>query len=285
MVPPSGGFDAAEVLALAARLDNVSMFAAPTMVRRLVEAARASSSRGEGLRTVVYGGGPMYVADIIEAVEVLGPRFVQIYGQGECPMAISALSRAEVADRSHPDWRMRLGSVGRAQSAVRLRIADADGRPLPQGEVGEILVQGLPVMAGYWRNPEASATTLRNGWLWTGDMGRIDPDGCLTLHDRSKDVIISGGTNIYPREIEEALLEHPAVLEVSVIGRADAEWGEVPVACIVTGPAQPTPAELDQHCLDRIARFKRPKEYVFLGSLPKNNYGKVLKTLLRETAI
>ncbi len=282
VVPLSGGFDAAEVLDLSARLTRVSMFAAPTMVRRLIDAARASGSTGEGIKTIVYGGGPMYTADIIEAVAILGPRFVQIYGQGECPMSISALARAEVADRSHPRWQERLASVGRAQSAVRLKIADAAGRELPAGEIGEILVQGLPVMQGYWGAETATAETLADGWLRTGDIGALDAEGYLTLRDRSKDVIISGGSNIYPREVEEVLLTHPEVHEVAVIGRPDAEWGEQVVAFVVpvTG-AQPDAAILDRFCLDNIARFKRPKDYVFVFDLPKNNYGKVLKTELR----
>jgi long-chain acyl-CoA synthetase len=285
LVPASGGFDAAEVLDLAAAQGPVSMFLAPTMLRRLLDAARAQASRGAGIRTVVYGGGPMYLADIIEAVDWFGPRFVQIYGQGECPMAITALSRAEVADRSHPNWRARLGSVGRAQSQVELAIADARGRPLPPGQPGEIMVRGAPVMPGYWQSPEATARTLRDGWLMTGDIGSLDGDGYLTLVDRSKDVIISGGTNIYPREVEEALLEHPAVHECAVVGRPSAEWGEDVVAFIVPAPGTtPDPAALDAHCLDRIARFKRPKDYRLLAELPKNNYGKVLKTELRELA-
>lgn len=279
VVPVSGGFDAEEVLDMSERLGGVSMFAAPTMVRRLVDAARMRKEPGAGIRTVVYGGGPMYLADIVEAVEVMGPRFVQIYGQGECPMTITALGREEVADRTHPRWRERLGSVGQAQSVVRLKIADPDGAEIARGEVGEILVQGQAVMRGYWRNDEASAKTLRDGWLWTGDMGAMDGDGYLTLHDRSRDVIISGGSNIYPREIEEILLEHPELREVSVIGRTDPDWGEVVVAYVV-GDA---PVEaLDALCLGRIARFKRPKDYVFVAALPKNNYGKVLKTELRE---
>ncbi|MAC77764.1 MAG: AMP-dependent synthetase [Rhodobacteraceae bacterium] len=277
VVPASGGFDGAEVLALGRALDNLSMFAAPTMVRRLVDAAKAEGSRGEGIRTIVYGGGPMYTADIAEALQVMGPRFVQIYGQGECPMAITALSRDEIAGAGLA----MLGSVGRAQSPVRVRIADADGRSLPPGEVGEILVRGTPVMAGYWQDTAATAKTLKGGWLCTGDMGSLDDAGYLTLRDRSKDVIISGGTNIYPREVEEALLTHPGVSEVSVIGRPDPEWGEVVVACVVAHGAPPDPADLDAHCLDSIARFKRPKAYVFLPELPKNNYGKVLKTDLR----
>jgi long-chain acyl-CoA synthetase len=282
VVPESGGFDAAEILSISPRLGNVSMFAAPTMVRRLVDRAKADGSPGDGIKTIVYGGGPMYLADIIDAVAVMGPRFVQIYGQGESPMTITALSRERIADRAHPRWRERLASVGTPQSCVRVRIADENGRALPPGEIGEILVQGLPVMLGYWRNPEATARTIRDGWLWTGDMGAIDEDGFVTLHDRSKDLIISGGANIYPREVEEALLMHPSVHEVAVVGRKHPEWGEEVVAFIVPRPGQRAdPAALDAHCLDQIARFKRPKDYVIVEALPKNNYGKVLKTELR----
>ncbi|MBD3678632.1 MAG: AMP-binding protein [Rhodobacteraceae bacterium] len=278
LCPASGGFEAEEVLDLSERFGPTSMFMAPTMVRRLTDAAKAAGRRGKGIRTIVYGGGPMYQADILEAVEWFGPKFVQIYGQGECPMAISALSRADVADRDHPRWRERLGSVGRAQSAVEVAIGGPDGF-LPPGEPGEIMVKGAPVMPGYWQNPEANARTLRDRWLMTGDIGTLDEDGYLTLADRSKDVIISGGTNIYPREVEEALLTHSGVREVSVVGRPSPEWGEEVVAFVV-GDADP--AALDAHCLEQIARFKRPKDYVFLEELPKNNYGKVLKTELRK---
>jgi long-chain acyl-CoA synthetase len=281
-VPESGGFDPDEILALGAALDGVSMFAAPTMVRRLVDRAKATGGDGRGLRTVVYGGGPMYAADIEEAVAVMGPRFVQIYGQGESPMTITALARELVADRAHPRWRERLASVGRAHSCMEVRVVDEAGRDLPAGETGEIVARGSPVMLGYWRNPEASARTLRDGWLWTGDMGALDADGFLTLKDRSKDVIISGGTNIYPREVEEVLLQHESVAEVSVVGRPSAEWGEEVVAFVVAKPGLPVDAAaLDRLCLDQIARFKRPKAYIVLSELPKNNYGKVLKTELR----
>ncbi|MCG6859383.1 MAG: AMP-binding protein [Salaquimonas sp.] len=281
-VPESGGFDPVEILESAKRLQNVHMFAAPTMVRRLVDAAKAAGETGEGIRTIVYGGGPMYAADIIEAVDVMGPRFCQIYGQGESPMTITALPRHLVADRNHPRWRERLASVGTAQSCVEVAVVDEDGRMLPAGETGEIIVRGAPVMAGYWANPEATANTLKDGWLWTGDMGALDEDGFLTLRDRSRDVIISGGTNIYPREVEEALLTHAGVHEVSVIGEPDPEWGENVVAFVVANPGHDvSPETLDRHCLETIARFKRPKSYRFVDALPKNNYGKVLKTELR----
>ncbi|KAF1709771.1 AMP-dependent synthetase [Pseudoxanthomonas kalamensis DSM 18571] len=282
VVPPSGGFDAREVLELAPRLGDVHMFAAPTMVAHLTAEARALGGHGEGIRTIVYGGGPMYLADIEEALATMGPRFVQIYGQGECPMAITALSRDILAARDHPRWSARAASVGTAQSCVEVRIADTDGQPVAAGEKGEIMVRGIPVMAGYWNNPAATASALRNGWLATGDVGALDEDGFLTLMDRSKDVIISGGSNIYPREVEEALLLHPQVRAVSVIGAPSVEWGEDVVAFVEAGPTARDAAELDRHCLEHIARFKRPKRYVFVDELPKNHYGKVLKTELRR---
>jgi len=276
--PVSGGFDEAEILDLARHFTHVHLFAAPTMVKRLTQVAKATGEGGQGLRSVVYGGGPMYLADIVEAVDHFGPVFVQIYGQGECPMGITALSRSDVADHSHPGWQNRLGSVGRAQSLVEVQIGDDQGNPLPIGQHGEIMVRGDSVMPGYWQNPTANAKTLVDGWLMTGDMGFMDDQGYVTMRDRSKDMIITGGSNVYPREVEEVLLTHTGVHEVSVVGRAHPEWGEEVVAFVV---GDVDPGELDQLCIDNIARFKRPKDYVFLSDLPKNNYGKVLKTDLR----
>jgi long-chain acyl-CoA synthetase len=280
VVPASKGFDPAELVALSRSVGRLCLFAAPTMVKRLVEYIEASGAPSDGFKTIVYGGGPMYAADIQRALAVMGPRFVQIYGQGESPMTITALSREHLADAAHPRHAERIASVGVAHSLVEVRVANANGAPLPTGETGEVLVRGDTVMAGYWRNPEASATTLRDGWLWTGDLGAMDADGFLTLKDRSKDVVISGGSNIYPREVEEALLRHPGVREVSVVGQPDAEWGEIVVAFVVGDGLDA--AALDATCLEHIARFKRPKRYHFVDSLPKNNYGKVLKTALRE---
>ncbi|MGR3321562.1 MAG: AMP-binding protein [Pseudooceanicola sp.] len=282
VVPDSGGFDPAEVLSLSRNLGGVSMFAAPTMVKRLVDRARASGETGTGIRTIVYGGGPMYVADIQAALQVFGPKFVQIYGQGEAPMTISALSRDDIAAADHPDHARRLASVGRAHSVAEVQIRGDDGSVLPPGETGEIAVRGPQIMKGYLDNPEANASTLKDGWLMTGDMGRLDTEGYLHLHDRAKDLIISGGSNIYPREVEEALLTHPDVAEVSVVGAPDPEWGEIVVAFVVPASgAQPGQAALDDACTASIARFKKPKRYVFVPDLPKNNYGKVLKTELR----
>ena len=281
VVPESGGVDPQEILDLAEHHGRVHMFCAPTIVKRLTDYAAATGRDGKGLRSIVYGGAPMYGADIERALDVFGPVFLQIYGQGECPMCITALSRDEIADRTHENWRARLASVGRAQSVTEIRISGPDGAPLPSGQTGEILVRGGAVMPGYWRNEQATRATIRNGWMATGDMGFLDNEGYLTLKDRSKDLIISGGNNIYPREVEEVLLTHPNVSEAAVVGVPHRDWGEEVVAFVVAG-AGFDPAALDQRCLDTIARYKRPKRYVEIAELPKNNYGKVLKTELRD---
>ncbi len=281
VLPESGGFDPAEIFALIRAWPHLTFFAAPTMVKRLID--HPGDADTGNLKAIIYGGGPMYVEDCRAALERFGDKLIQIYGQGESPMTITALSREFHADRNHPRWLDRLASAGVAQSVVRVRVADAEDRTLPFGETGEVLVRGDSVMLGYWRNPEATAETLRGGWLHTGDIGSMDEEGFLTLKDRSKDVIISGGANIYPREIEEVLLRHPDVAEVSVIGRRDPEWGEIVVAYVVAREGAALEAEtLDRLCLEHIARFKRPKDYRFVDALPKNNYGKVLKTALRE---
>ncbi len=286
VVPASGGFDATELFALGLQTGPLSLFAAPTIVKRLVDEAEAAGHSparcAQSFKTIVYGGAPMYAADIERALRLMGPRFVQIYGQGESPMTGTVLTRAHLMDTAHPRHAERMASVGVAQTPVRIRVADGQGRDLPVGEVGEVLIGGDSVMAGYWRNAEATAAAIREGWLWTGDMGCLDADGFLTLKDRSKDLIISGGSNIYPREVEEVLLTAPGVAEASVVGAPDAEWGEVVVAFVVAQPGAAVDASaLDAHCIEHIARFKRPKRYVFLDALPKNNYGKVLKTALR----
>ena len=281
--PESGKYDVAETVELMNRWPDCSIFLAPTMVKRLIEHGSVGELRPEALRLVSYGGAPMYVSDLKRALDLLGDRLCQLYGQGESPMTITHLSREMHADRRHPRWEQRLASAGRPDSCVTVRVVDEEGRQLPVGEVGEIIVKGDTVMAGYWNNPEATARSLRDGWLWTGDVGAFDDEGLLTLKDRSKDMIISGGSNIYPREIEDVLNLHPAVAECSVVGRPHPEWGEEVVAFVVARESgAPAKAELDQLCLDNIARFKRPKDYRFVDALPKNNYGKILKTELRK---
>lgn len=284
VTPLSGGFEPAETLSLIEHFPNSCFFFAPTMVHRLIGSNDFAAADTSNIKLIVYGGGPMYEADIRKALGAIGPKFCQIYGQGEAPMTITALSQEELANNDHPRRSERLASVGTERTDVEIRIMDEDGTPCVTGDVGEITVRGDVVMLGYWQNPEATKEAIKEGWLYTGDVGCLDEDGFLTLKDRSKDLIISGGTNIYPREIEEILLTHPAVDEVSVVGRHHADWGEEVVAFIVMAPAQSADTEtLDAYCIEHMARFKRPKEYFFVASLPKNNYGKVLKTDLRES--
>ena len=273
VIPESGHFEPEEIFALLEHWPEMSMFAAPTMVVRLLASPAARAPRN--LRTLIYGGAPMYVADSLRAIDLFGPRLYQLYGQGEAPMTITGLPQSEHEKRTH------LESCGIARTGVEVKIFNQEEQQLPAGEIGEIVTRSDCVMAGYWQNPEATAKTLRGGWLHTGDVGSIDAGGFLSIKDRSKDMIISGGSNIYPREVEEVLLRHPAVAECSVVGRPHKEWGEEVVAFMVLRREIPV-EELEKLCLDNIARFKRPREYRFVDALPKNNYGKVLKTELRR---
>jgi long-chain acyl-CoA synthetase len=273
VMPESGHFEPAEIFELLEHWPNTSFFAAPTMIVRLLSSPAARTP--EKLKTITYGGAPMYVADSLRAIALFGPRLYQLFGQGEAPMTITGLPQSLHARNRH------LESCGFARTGCEVAIFDDRDQALPPGQVGEIVTRSDCVMAGYWKNPEASARALRGGWLHTGDVGALDAEGFLTIKDRSKDMIISGGANIYPREIEEVLLRHPAVAECSVVGRPHAEWGEEVVAFIVR-KAELKTEELDALCLDNIARFKRPREYRFVEVLPKNNYGKVLKTELRK---
>ncbi len=276
------GFDPDRLYDLMRDRRRVSFFAAPTMVGRLTAHRRAGEDVS-GLKTLCYGGAPMYVADCRRALAQFGPRLYQLYGQGEAPMTISHVSKAMHAEQDRPDFEALLGSAGCARTGVEIGIVDDAWRFVPPGETGEIVTRSDVVMAGYLDNPEATAKALCGGWLKTGDVGVIDAAGILTLQDRSKDLIISGGSNIYPREVEEALLAGGAVAEAAVVGAPHPDWGEEVVAFVVPAPgAAPDPAALDALCLARLARFKRPRRYLFETELPKNNYGKILKRALRE---
>ena len=273
VIPESGHFDPEEVFALLEGWPNASFFAAPTMVVRMLASPAARTPRN--LKTLIYGGAPMYVADSLRAIDLFGPRLYQLYGQGEAPMTITGLSKEQHFNKQN------LETCGIARTGVEVKIFNENDEELPPGETGEIVTRSECVMAGYWKNPAATEKAMRSGWLHTGDVGSMDAAGFLTIKDRSKDMIISGGSNIYPREIEEVLLRHPAVAECSVVGRPHPEWGEEVIAFVVTRKSLDR-AELDTLCLENIARFKRPREYRFVEALPKNNYGKVLKTELRR---
>ena len=232
-----------------------------------------------GLKTICYGGGPMYLSDIKQALRIFGQSLYQLYGQGESPMTISNVTKKMHYGLDNVEQDHILSSVGIARTGVEIAIFSSDGDEMPIDSIGEIVTRSACVMSGYLNNDLATKNTLRNGWLYTGDLGSLDKFGILTLRDRSKDMIISGGMNIYPREIEDLLIRLPTVKEVAVVGEESKKWGEEVVAFLVGGA---TEDELDSYCLNHLARFKRPKKYIFLDSLPKNNYGKILKKNLRD---
>ncbi len=251
----------------------------PTMIQRLLDGPWPVPFDVSSLQTVQYGGAPMYLEPLKRALDRFGPIFVNVYAQGEAPLACTVMPKAEHVG---PDAATRLGSVGRECHGVELAVVDADDRPVPAGEPGEIVVRGDLVMQGYWNAPEANAETLRNGWLHTGDIGYLDADGYLFITDRVKDMIIRGGTNIYPREIEEVLHRHPAVDKAAVFGVADPEWGERVVAAIVLrGGAQAGDDELAAWCRDSISAFKTPSAFHVVPELPTSGYGKILKREVR----
>lgn len=279
VLPASSGFDAAELLGLVAQRERSTFFVPPVLLRRLCAAASAAPSRRIG--TILVGAAPVLAEDLRRGVAAFGPRLWNGYGQGESPCTITAMSADEIAAALAEET--RLSSVGTARFATRVRVVDPDDRPLPPGEVGEVVVDGPTVMSGYLDDPESTAQALRGGWLHTGDLGRFDHQGYLTLLDRAKDVIITGGSNVYPREVEDVLVTDPAVADVAVVGVPDAEWGERVVAFVVPRPGmRPDPAVLEGRCLAAIARYKRPRDYLVVDELPRNSAGKVLKTALRD---
>ncbi|MBW1780923.1 MAG: long-chain fatty acid--CoA ligase [Deltaproteobacteria bacterium] len=259
-----------------------NMFAAPTMVKLMVESPAVDRYDHSSLRALNYGGAPMLVEDLKEAMTRLGPCLVQLFGQAESPMTITYLPHRDHLITGIPDQMKRLSSAGFPRTDVEVRIFNNNDEVLPPGETGEIVTRSDLVMKGYWRNPEATTETLRSGWLHTGDMGYMDEKGYLFIMDRSKDMIISGGENIYPREIEEVLIRHEAVREVAVIGIPDSKWGEAIKAVVALLPGESaTEEELIAFCKDNIASYKKPKSVDFVDELPKNNYGKILKRDLR----
>lgn len=280
ILPASGDFDTHEVASLIDDNEWVSFFASPTMLRRMVSCEYVGKSRLENIKSVSGGGAPFFAADVKQILDRFGYTFTNGYGQGECPCTITAMPRHFYSDDMSDE---ELVSVGIARSGTQVKIVDEDGEELPNGSTGEIAVQSDIVMLGYWNNTQATEQAIKNGWLFTGDMGAFNETGFLTLKGRSKDVIISGGANIYPSEVENVLLTHDAISDVAVIGRHDEEWGEKVVAYIEKkNDMDVSEQELDALCLKNLARFKRPREYKFVDSMPRNSTGKVLKSMLGD---
>lgn len=280
--PLSKSFDAAKVCEAIERYGVTATMMAPTMVQMLVRSGEVQKRNVSTLRSLVYGGAPMHRAVLEEAMALLGPVFVQGYGQGEAAACCTVLTKEDHICGDDADKIRRLSSVGREATGVLLRICDEEGNFLPSGETGEIVIRSDLVMPGYWNNPAASEAAFFGKWLRTGDVGYLDEAGYLFLTDRVKDMIISGGSNIYPREIEEVLFRHPAVAEVAVIGLPDPKWGESVTAVVVLRQGKTaTEAELVAYTKDHIASFKKPKAVFFADALPKSAYGKVLKRELK----
>lgn len=281
VIPESGGFDPAEAWALIGAHRRCVLFAAPTMVDRLATYAENHEVNSDNLKRIVVGGAPFYTDSAKRAIARIGPKIVQIYGQGETPMTISVLPAAACSDPDEERQERRFASVGYPHAILEVMVADAEGRRCSPGAIGEILVKGDTVMKGYWEDPDATRVALKDGWLHTGDLGAFDEEGFLFLKGRCKELIISGGSNIYPSEVEDILLLHPDVASAAVIGRPHREYGEEVVAFVAPRPgAALDEAVLDAWCIQHIARFKRPRVYRFVDCLPQNAYGKVLKTEL-----
>lgn len=254
--------------------------AVPTMLQMFLTHPKASDTDFSNIRYVVYGGAPMPIPLRDSLIEHFGGcRFVQGYG------ATEALSIAMLSPEDHEVESERLKSVGRAMSGVELKIVDPEGRDVPTGTVGEVAVRSPTMAVGYWNLPEATAKAFKDGWYLTGDGGSLDSDGYLYLKERIKDMIISGGENIYPGEVEHVLYAHPSVQSAAVVAVADEKWGEVPFAFIVVNDGSSfNPNDLRAYVAERLARYKQPKFYEAIGELPINTSGKVMKKELRERA-
>ena len=278
---PSERLDAEEAFRLIEAHRVTNMFTVPTILKALVEHPAAATRDHSSLRHVIYAGAPMYREDQKAALRALGPCIVQYFGLGEVTGNIAVLRADQHAlEDGGP---IPLGTCGSARTGMDIAILDDDGRRLPPGATGEICVRGPAVFAGYFENPEATERAFRHGWFHTGDLGQLDAQGYLTITGRASDMYISGGSNVYPREAEEAILTHPAVLECAVVGVPHPKWGEAGIACVVPRPgATVAEAEVLGHLQGRVARYKQPLRVVVWDALPKSGYGKMPKALLRQ---
>lgn len=283
LIPTSRSFDPDQIFSLIQneRVTKIA-FIAPTMITMLLNSPAVDKYDTSSLRFFGYGGSPMYVEDLKRAVQRFGPIFCQIYGQGESPMTITMLTPDDHVLRDDPDAERRLASAGRVRDDIVVAIVDDGDKELGPDQIGEIAIKGDVVMKGYWNKPDATAEAFKNGWYHTGDLGTRDKGGYVFLLDRKKELVISGGANIYPREVEEVLLQHPGVLEVACIGVPDRLWGESLMAVVRPRPgANPTEPELVELCRNNLAGYKKPRFFKFVSDLPKSGYGKILKRELK----
>ncbi len=257
-------------------------FMAPTQIVKLLEDYRPGVHDISTLKAICYGGAPIYLDQLKQAIATFGPVFVQLYGQGEAPITITGMSgqlHAELLAAADP----RLGSAGQIRTDVEAHCVDENDNRLPAGKAGEVVARGDVVMPGYWNNPEASEEALRGGWLHTGDVGYFDDRGFLFLLDRAKDMVISGGNNVYPREVEEVIILHPDVANCVVFGIPDEYWGEAVHAVIVPrAEGILTAKQIIDFCGEHMAGYKKPKAVDFVDALPVSGYGKILRREVRD---
>ena len=276
-------FDPAEVLHAIAGERATTCLLVPTMLNRVLNHPELGDHDLSSLRLIFYGGSTMPVPLLRRAIDALGCSFTQGYGLTETIEATFLTAEDHVLD-GDPERERRLGSAGREALNAEVRIVDEQDQELPSGEIGEIAIRSPSVIKAYWRAPDETRDAIRDGWFFTGDVGYRDEDGYLFVVDRKKDVIISGATNVYPKEVEHALYTHPAVLEAAVIGLPDEEWGEAVTAVVVLREGHdPGERELIDYCGAMVAGYKKPKAVKFVDSLPRNPSGKVLKRELRES--
>ncbi|MDB5702857.1 MAG: acyl-CoA synthetase [Sphingomonadales bacterium] len=281
---PSGRFDIERAWHLVEQWRVSNMFTVPTIVKLLVEHPAVARTDHSSLRYVVYAGAPMYREDQKRALSALGPVLVQYYGLGEVTGAITVLRPGD--HHLEDSASTRAGTCGVERTGIRLTIQDDDGNVVPPHQTGEICVIGQAVFPGYFEDEAANAKAFRDGWFRTGDMGHVDEQGYIYITGRSSDMFISGGSNVYPREIEEILLSHPDLSEVAILGIPDPKWGEVGIAvCVAREGCSPTHDQLAAFLGDKVAKYKQPSSYLFLGGLPKTAVGKVTKKLLREQLV
>ena len=273
------GFDPPAVLALLERHHATHVLLVPTMIRLLVEHPAMTDAELSSLRLVLYGASPIQPDLLRRALPAFDCDFVQFYGMTETAGG-SLLRPADHDPEGAPEL---LTAAGTDSLSAETRVVDDQDRSVPAGVTGEIVVRGPIVMDGYWNAPEATAEALRNGWMHTGDMGHVGENGYLYVSDRLKDMIVSGGENVYPREVEDVLLQHPGIAEATVIGLPDEQWGERVHALVVPRPdVTVDPAEVIAHCRSQLAGFKAPKTVELTTELPRNATGKVMKRELRE---
>ena len=278
---PTDRFDIEEVYRLIETHRITNMFTVPTILKLLVEHPAADQFDHSSLRHVIYAGAPMYREDQKRAINMLGKVIVQYFGLGEVTGNITVFPAALHTAEDGPE--ARAGTCGYERTGMQVSIQSDDGIELGANETGEICVIGPAVFAGYYDNPEANAKAFRDGWFRTGDLGHRDEQGFIYITGRSSDMYISGGSNIYPREIEEKILTHPAVAEVAVVGVPDPLWGEVGIAvCVLREGATLDEGQLAGYMADKINRYKMPKRFVFWAALPKSGYGKVPKRLVKD---